>query len=190
MWKLKGPACSRKTGGCPRLSTQVLNSRTETETLLPPSSSPYNCHLEAVLQPVPQPAQDHPRPARRSRIWQASNTLWQPPWSQALARSLTLHTLCTPPADPRRPLGGSVAPNLAGRRHFPRPAERPEDARVLGILDAPGTRRPPPPAQPRGSRAAQPARCGLAAASLPTLPAPGTSREKAGFAFLFFFFRG
>lgn len=81
-----------------------------------------------------------------------------------------------------RPLGGSVAPSLAGRRHFPRPGERREDARVLGILDAPGTRRPPPPAQPRGSRAAQPARCGLAA-GFPPLPAEGTSREKAGFTF-------
>lgn len=54
---------------------------------------------------------------------------------------------------------------MAGGRHFPRPGERREDAKVLGILDAPGTRRPPPPAQPRGSRAAQPARCGLAAAA-------------------------
>lgn len=79
-----------------------------------------------------------------------------------------LHIHTAPPAHPQGPLGGSVAPSLAGRRRFPRPGERREDAGVLGILDAPGTRRPPPPAQPRGSRAAQPARCGLAAGSHPS----------------------
>lgn len=98
----------------------------------------------------------------------------------------TLHILSAPPAHPQRPLGGSVAPNLAARRHFPRPGERREDAKVLGILDAPGTRRPPPPAQPRGSRAAQPARCGLAAGSHPS-PHKALRGKRLGFTFFFFF---
>lgn len=61
-----------------------------------------------------------------------------------------------------------------------------EDAKVLGILDAPGTRRPPPPAQPRGSRAAQPARCGLAAGSHPS-PHKALRGKRLGFTFFFFF---
>lgn len=106
------------------------------------------------------------------------------PWSQ-VPDPYPPHPL-RPSCTPSLPLGGSVAPNLAARRHFPRPGERREDAKVLGILDAPGTRRPPPPAQPRGSRAAQPARCGLAAGSHPSLH-KALRGKRLGFAFFFFF---